>query len=340
MRVFIWGLGYTGIGIANVLLHLPKMELGEPGCVVSGTCRSQEKAESLRKLGIDAHVFDVDSDDLSLSGNAKEALLASTHVLSTIPPVWDFNTDPVLSLHGEDVSRAQWKGYLSTTGVYGDHKGDWVTEESACLAPETSQAFPRVAVENKWLGMGGHIFRLAGIYGPGRSALITMQRQHQRQKLGGDANSDTTTTTNYVNRIHVGDIADAVVQSMLKMEVKEEEEEEESWVVYNLCDDCPAPRGEVMAYARELLDAEKKRLSTTTTAASSEAAEAEVDVGRVRAERRASEHKRVANARMKQQLLPGGLRYPTYKEGLKALHSGDSYPFRAHETSFRRENAT
>ena len=123
MKVFIWGLGYTGLGISNNLVNLARTELGEPECVVSGTCRSEEKAQSLRRLGIDAHVFDVDNGDLSLTKDAKDALIASTHVLSTIPPSRDLNSDPVLSLHGEDVSRARWKGYLSTTGVYGDHKG-------------------------------------------------------------------------------------------------------------------------------------------------------------------------------------------------------------------------
>jgi nucleoside-diphosphate-sugar epimerase len=331
MRVFIWGLGYTGLGISNVLLQLPRTETGEPGCVVSGTCRSEEKAQSLRKLGIDAHVFNVDSDDLSITEDAKDALLASTHILSTIPPIWDFNTDPVLSLHKEDVSRAQWKGYLSTTGVYGDYKGDWVTEESACLAPESSPAFSRLAVENKWLDMGGCIFRLAGIYGPGRSALTTMQRKSQRKIAAGRANTkieadgDTITTTNYVNRIHVADIASAVVKCMTLTG-----NPREKGAIYNLADDYPAPRGEVMAYAEELLgkgrDSEKSDGAATTTGI------ADVDMGgtgvnNMRARRRASEHKRVNNARMRQQLMPGGLRYPSYREGLRAIHHGDTSPF-------------
>jgi hypothetical protein len=151
MRVFIFGLGYTSLGIVNQLLQ------SLPNCVVSGTCRSTEKADSLKKLGIDAHVFNIDNEYPMLGPEAREALLCSSHVLSSIPPIYDLDSDPVLALHGNDLDTAVWTGYLSTTGVYGDYDGQWVDEESPCLAPSTSNAFPRIAVEKKWLGKGGNI---------------------------------------------------------------------------------------------------------------------------------------------------------------------------------------
>ena len=350
MRVFIWGLGYTGLGIANILL---KNQYLHQECVVSGTCRTYEKAQNLRKLGIDAHIFDVDGENLDLAKEAKDALLSATHVLSTIPPLLD-HSDPVMSFFHDEVSQANWKGYLSTTGVYGDHNGAWVNEDTPCLAPETSPAYPRLAAEQKWLDIGGQVFRLAGIYGPGRSALSTIQKEQEQKQEQGLLDNGSSGNENYVNRIHVGDITDCVVASMLlgfvdnnsnsnssssdkssgigRENDQSRSEKRQKGCIYNLSDDLPAPRGEVMAFARKLL--------ADRSGSGSGSGISSIDANLVRVTRRAKEHKKVNNSKMKKALrlsptvVPESesesvlvLRYPTYREGLQALVRGEQYPF-------------
>ena len=171
-HVFIFGLGYTGLAIASYI----KREYLD--CIVSGCCTKEEKVEALRKLGINAVVFNTDSChdiqqsmDLShdsvakvllgledscnnnkeeIQGGYRRPVTPVTHVLSTIPPVVDFARDPVLEFHEDTLKELsapsasvnsnglRYLGYLSTTGVYGDHSGAWVTEETPLRALNTS----------------------------------------------------------------------------------------------------------------------------------------------------------------------------------------------------------
>lgn len=355
-QVFIFGLGYTGLGIANVIRK------NYPDCVVSGTCRSEEKMESLRNLDIDAHCFDLDGEISGLDDAGKMALLSSSHVISTISPIWDIDDDPVLHFHGNDLKCSKpWLGYLSTTGVYGNHDGEWVTETSSCLAPKISRAFPRLAVESKWMNLlsgdsdgdgKAFVFRLSGIYGPGRSALATIKKdsafQYGEEKGVSKTCADNQrgvqeSTPNYVNRIHVGDIADAVVAAM------EIEAEECPYGIYNLSDDDPTPRREVMAFARDLMSSSSTTSSSSSSVSSSSLPLPTSDEAPrepsflkqsegtfkptlgARAARRVKENKRVANNKMKQAGLlrgmGGRLRYPSFREGLTAEHAGETYPF-------------
>ncbi|TMV39458.1 SDR family NAD(P)-dependent oxidoreductase, partial [Thioclava sp. BHET1] len=142
--------------------HFARQLIAE-GWQIIGTTRSVEKAESLRQEGVEPLIW----PDADLA----PALARATHLLTSVAP--DGEGDPLLRLAGPQIAAAQhlqWIGYLSTTGVYGDHRGGWV-DEDAPLAPSTRRGRARVAAEAAWralctqAGLPLHIFRLAGIYG-------------------------------------------------------------------------------------------------------------------------------------------------------------------------------
>eukprot|EP01031_Cornospumella_fuschlensis_P043305 gene43305-52934_t len=170
-NVFIFGLGYVGLRLARFLQS--------QGWTVSGTCTNVNKALECRKEGIQTYLF----DEVSVKRGQLEGLqdlLASSCVVSTIPPL-DGGKDLVLEAHANDLRRAvlagnlKWISYLSSTGVYGDCKGAWVSEDEP-VKPDSPKTKARADAESRWSSLysrGGlpvHIFRLAGIYGPDRSA--------------------------------------------------------------------------------------------------------------------------------------------------------------------------
>ncbi len=173
MRLFCFGLGYCALALAR--------RLQARGWAVAGTCREESAQAGMAERGIEAFLF-------QRGRPLPEAALAgATHLLSSIPP--DAEGDPVLDLHAREIAAARglaWAGYLSTTGVYGDRAGGWVDEESE-LAPTGERGRRRVAAESGWRALAGsgvpiHIFRLAGIYGPGRSAFDAL-RQGRAQRI-------------------------------------------------------------------------------------------------------------------------------------------------------------
>jgi len=191
-RLFCFGFGYS----AGVLAR----RLTARGWRIAGTLRDPARIAELRDAGVEAYLFDGDRplDD------AAGALAGSTHLLSSVPPGAD--GDPVIAAHGADIAACRslrWVGYLSTTGVYGDRQGGWVDEDSE-LAPTGARGRRRVAAERAWLalhrerGVPVHVFRLAGIYGPGRNALASLRRGTAKRidKPG-----------QVFSRIHVEDIA-------------------------------------------------------------------------------------------------------------------------------------
>ena len=209
--IFIFGVGYTGLAVARAA----RQRWGN-ACRVAGTCRSQQKADALNKLGIEAFPFDIDGEYQPLSGQALATLQRSTHVLSTMPPIADFNRDPVLEFHRRDLEGGcpalKWAGYLSTTSVYGDHQGAWVTEESETRVASGDPSYFRLDAERQWLALSAHVpshvFRLAGIYGPGRSALDTVRKERVAGLLGGvptrAARKDKTAgESKFISRVHV-----------------------------------------------------------------------------------------------------------------------------------------
>lgn len=327
-HVFIFGLGYTGLALASDLLAR------YPGgaCVVSGTCRTVDKASALTTLGIDAHVFDTDGAG-ALDPRGLDALVRATHVVSMVPPVADFDRDPVLTAHTDVLlasapsSARRWLGYVSTTGVYGDHQGAWVDESSPCHAPPNTAPYHRLAAERWWLSLPEqsphvqpHVFRLAGIYGPGRSALDTCRRQRDQPTSTSSSSSTpgggaSGADNNWVSRIHVADICGAIIAAMQLPDTL-------SSGIFNVADDEPAPRATVMAYARQLLSATTDTAYDDNGTAATAAPLPESE----RSRRRRTDNKRVSNRRLRD-VLGYTLRYPSYREGLTAIHRGDTDPF-------------
>ncbi|EME67872.1 nucleoside-diphosphate-sugar epimerase [Paramagnetospirillum caucaseum] len=269
-RFFLFGLGFSGRVIARLL--------AAEGWEVTGTTRSGEAVDC---PGIRALSFDRDHP---LPAGCLEGMDA---VLSSVPP--DDGGDPVLDLMQDAIATASpaWIGYLSTTGIYGDHGGAWVDEETP-PDPTLERSRRRLAAETRWRGLGAHVFRLAGIYGPGRSAVDTVRAGQARRVVKPGQ---------VFSRIHVEDIAGAVAASLARPR---------PGAVYNLCDDDAAPPQEVIAHACALLGVEpppeipwdQARQTLSPMALSFYA-----------------DNKRVRNGRMKQE-LGVRLKYPTYREGL------------------------
>lgn len=210
------------------------------------------------------------------------ALGRASHVLSSVPPG---EGDPVLARYGEALSRhGGWLGYLSSTGVYGDTDGAWVDETAPTGGGRRSE---RAAADADWLEIGAHVFRLPGIYGPGRSAL-------ERVRDGKARRIDVPGQV--FSRVHVEDIATGVVAGI-----------EAPPGAYNLADDYPCSQNEVIEEACRLLGIAPPPLQTLEEAQLSPQARAFY-----------SENRRVANGKAKR-VLGWDPAYPTYREGLRAL---------------------
>ena len=279
-RLFIFGLGYSGLEIARLATA--------EGWIVAGTCRGAEKAASLRAGGIEAHVFD------GIAPLPAAALGDNSHVLCTIAP--GRAGDPALRLGAPLLKQARWLGYLSTTGVYGDRGGGWVDEDTP-PNPGQPRSIERLAAERGWQAMALEagarldIFRLPGIYGPGRSALDQVKAGTARRidKPG-----------QFFSRAHVADIAATVLKAMTAPH---------AGGLYNVADDLPVTTGEVVAFACELLG-----MPAPPSISWEEAAPVMSDMARSFY----SESRRVRNDKMKRE-LGVVLKYPTYREGLTAI---------------------
>ncbi|EAQ03879.1 hypothetical protein OB2597_11566 [Pseudooceanicola batsensis HTCC2597] len=243
-----------------------------------------DKARELGEEGVAGHAVPGD-----LSGPLSEA----THLLISAGP--DEGGDPMLKVLREEILRKapqlEWAGYLSTTGVYGDHDGAWV-DESTPLTPTTRRGALRVAAEAEWRSIPGlplHIFRLAGIYGPGRGPFFKVRSGRARRIVKPGQ---------VFSRIHVEDIAQVLAASI---------ERPDPGAVYNLCDDDPAPPQDVIAYAAQLLGLPLPPEEDFETAEMTPMARSFY-----------AESKRVRNRKIKTD-LDVRLKYPTYREGLAAL---------------------
>lgn len=267
------GHGFSARALAPLLLA--------KGWRIIGTTRSEEKAKILSSEGIEAFVW---------PGTTLPFQDAS-HLLTSVAP--GEAGDPVLAEYApllRQTDHLEWAGYLSTTGVYGDHQGGWV-DETAPLTPATKRGKARVAAETAWqsLGIPLHIFRLAGIYGPGRGPFAKVRNGTARRIIKPGQ---------VFSRIHVEDIG-----SVLEASIRQPNPGR----IYNLCDDDPAPPEAVIEHAAELLglpvppavpfeDAEMTPMARSFYA----------------------ESKRVRNHRIKDELRIR-LRYPDYRTGLAAL---------------------
>ena len=286
-KLFCFGLGYTACRLAEQLI--------DAGWRIAGTTRDQEKGTALRSLGIDVRITRGDG----FGPNVDEMLREASHVLVSVPP--DDQSDPVARRHGADIASLpslRWLGYLSSTAVYGDSGGAWV-DEATPPAPSGETGRRRLGSEGSWLELGrthgipAHLFRLAGIYGPGRSALDRVRAGTARRIVKSG---------HVLSRIHVDDIVAALVASMARPR---------PGAIYNLCDDRPASGAEVTAFAAELLGAAPPP-------------EIPFDAAEVSPEARRffADHRRVRNDLIKTE-LGISLRYPDYSVGLRAIAAAD-----------------
>lgn len=270
------GHGYSAAGLARRLLP--------QGWRVVGTTRSPARAAELRAEGVEPVIWP--STDL------RPLIAQATHILCSVAP--DAAGDPVIRAHGADLAaaRPQWVGYLSTTGVYGDHKGGWVDESTPVVAT-SDRGRQRIQAESQWLatGLPVHIFRLAGIYGPGRGPFEKVRDGSARRIIKPGQ---------VFSRTHVDDIAQVLEASIRRPN---------PGAIYNVCDDDPAPPEDVIGHAAELLGlpmppAEDWETAQTTMHPMARSFYAD--------------SRRVRNNRIKDEL---GVRliHPDYRSGLAAL---------------------
>jgi nucleoside-diphosphate-sugar epimerase len=282
-RLFAFGLGFSAQALAA--------RLAVKGWEIAGTARDVGKVGHLASLGYEMAQYSGEAGNAALPN----ALRGTTHLLHSIPPGPD--GDPVLAQYRDQIaalSSLEWVGYLSTVGVYGDQEGRWV-DEATLPQPNSARTEARVEAEQAWLefsketGVPVQIFRLAGIYGPGRSVFDKFRSGRARRiKKDGQVFS----------RIHVEDIASVLEASIARPR---------AGAIYNVADDEPAAPGEVVAYAAELIG----------VAPPPEVAFAEADLTPM-ARSFYEGSRRIANARIKSE-LGVQLRYPTYREGLASL---------------------
>lgn len=274
------GHGFSARALARLLLA--------EGWTVIGTTRSAEKARALEAEGVEPVIW---------PGNPLP-LGRATHLLTSVGPGED--GDPVLNEAADSLRAArhlEWVGYLSTTAVYGDHGGGWV-DEATPPSPSTRRGELRVAAETGWqaLGLPLHIFRLAGIYGPGRGPFEKVRTGKSRRIIKEGQ---------VFSRIHVDDIAQVLAASISRPNPGR---------VYNVCDDDPAPPQDVIGHAARLLGLPEPPAVPFELADLSPMARSFY-----------AESKRVRNDRIKDEL---GVRllYPTYREGLAALLRAETAP--------------
>lgn len=277
------GHGYSAAALARRL----------PGWRIIGTTRRQEKADRLRRQGTQALIWP--GSDLG------PAIKAASHVLISIAP--DDAGDPVLRAHAAALAAAAphllWLGYLSTTGVYGDHRGGWV-DEATPLAPSTERGRLRLLAEAEWQGLAAktglplHIFRLAGIYGPGRGPFEKVRNGTARRILRENQ---------FFSRIHVEDIGAVLAASIARPD---------PGAIYNVADDDPAPPEDVLTEAARLLGLPPPP----------EVAFEDADLSPL-ARSFYAESKRVRNDRIKRD-LGVTLAFPGYRQGLAALLAAET----------------
>ncbi|XP_076959831.1 uncharacterized protein LOC143636019 isoform X3 [Bidens hawaiensis] len=291
-------LYWAWVTLESLLLNISSIKDGR---AVSGTCTSVAKQQKLNNLGFDVHLFHANHPQLDVLN----ILNQHTHLLVSIPPCKDIG-DPMLQ-HAELLRRnlngggLQWLCYLSTTGVYGDCGGAWVDEDYQ-PNPPSELAKLRLAAEEGWLtlghdlGLAAHVFRLGGIYGPGRSAIDTIIKPEPLSEV-----QRARSFKKFTSRVHVADICNALNGCIHNPFPRR---------IYNVVDDDPAPRTEVFSYAYKLIN--EKWLSWVKKIPPLAIDESFTEKRGLRGE------KRVVNARMKKE-LGVKLIHPSYRSGLRNI---------------------
>jgi nucleoside-diphosphate-sugar epimerase len=284
-HLICFGLGYSARAAAR--------RLAAQGWRITGTARSVEGCAAILDAGYEAVIF----DGAAPSPDVRAVLASATHALVSVPP--GASGDPVLGCHGQDLAaapRLEAVVYLSTIGVYGDAGGDWVDETSPCR-PVSTRSRARLTADRAWLALGAAtdrrivILRLAGIYGPGRSAIDTLRAGTARRIVKPGQ---------VFNRIHVEDIAAATVAALMQRDARG---------IFNVTDDEPAPPQDVVAHAAASMGVALPPEIPFETAELSPMAASFY-----------GENKRVRNERLKRE-LGVVLSFPTYRQGLAQILS-------------------
>ncbi len=282
-RLFAFGLGFSAQALAS--------RLRAKGWTIAGTARGDPKIGRLQAEGFEVARFASDGGGTDLS----RLLEGTTHLIHSIPP--EGGKDPVLSHYRDEIANLpslKWIGYLSTVGVYGDQQGNWVSEETP-PKPNSARTEARVVAEAAWRALGERtgvpvqIFRLAGIYGPGRSVF---------DKLKAGTARRINKNGQVFSRIHVEDIARVLEASIARPR---------SGAIYNVADDEPAAPGDVVAYAAEMIGETPPPEIPFEEADLSPMAKSFYEGSR-----------RIGNGLIKSE-LEVKLAYPTFREGLAAL---------------------
>lgn len=286
VTVFIFGAGYSGSEYGR--------QLAARGATVHGTTRDRNKLETLRAVGIIPHLFDG-----TASGDLAAALADTTHLVISIAPGPD--GDPVLETMRDAIAtmeRLEWIGYLSTVGVYGNHDGAWVDEETDCR-PVSQRSVQRVAAEMAWQDFAGTIgkplaiLRLSGIYGPGRNAFVNLETGKAKRLIKPGQ---------VFNRIHVEDIARALDFLAERRQAG----------VFNVTDDLPAPPQDVVEYASSLMKVDLPPAIDFASATISPMARSFY-----------GENKRVSNAKLKRAGF--AFVHGDYKKALSSMWAQDNW---------------
>ncbi|GAB4363012.1 MAG: SDR family oxidoreductase [Oricola sp.] len=287
MRAFIFGAGFSGRAWGKLL--------AERQVPVAGTTRTEDNFAALRAAGITPFLF----DGGTLSDEVLDTLHETTHLVASIAP--GAAGDPALKALRSSVAalpRLEWIGYLSTVGVYGDHGGDWVDEDTACR-PASQRSVRRLAAEASWRFFADTvsaplaILRLAGIYGPGRNAFVNLEAGTARRLVKPGQ---------VFNRIHVEDIARAL--DFLA--------EGRMAGIYNVADDEPAPPQDVVEHAASLMKIDPPPETDFETATLSPMARSFY-----------GENKRVSNAKIKGAGFT--LVHPDYRQALERMWKDGSW---------------
>lgn len=288
MKLTIFGAGYSGKAIAR--------SFASAGYDVCGTTRSEEKMAQLSDAGIKPLLF----NGMALTAEIEAALQETTHIVQSISPAADGDCLPHLleSRLATLCPRLQWIAYLSTVGVYGDHRGEWVTEETTCQ-PEAVRGAERLIAERDWMHLGQtaqipvSVLRLSGIYGPGRNTFVNLAQGTARRLIKAGQ---------VFNRIRVEDIGDATLHLARHGLAG----------IFNVTDDEPAPPQDVVTEAARLMGVEPPPEQAFETAELSPMARSFY-----------GKNQRVSNEKLK--ATGFHFRFPEYRASLANLAEGDRW---------------
>ena len=283
-HLMIFGAGYSGKAIARAMMPTIKH--------ISGTTRSAEKSSALEAAGISPLVFDGEA----ISHALRQELASVTHVVQSIAP--GASGDPLIRLCDGDIRRLmpklEWAAYLSTVGVYGDHSGAWVNEDTQCR-PVSVRSTERVEAEEAWMSVAQQadipvvVLRLSGIYGPGRNGFMNLDKGTARRLVKKDQ---------VFNRIRVEDIGAAT--AFLSAQGASG--------IFNITDDEPAPPQDVVTFAAALMGMEPPPEQAFETAELTAMARSFY-----------GENKRVSNEKIR--AMGFDFRFPNYRESLRQLRN-------------------